>query len=111
MLPLAWLAIVTLTAGWMKIFSDNPKLGFLSHARVIESAASSGTLPAGAKVLADVHRMAFNDRLDAAVAGFFMICVVVILIESIREWTRILSGRKKAVSSEVPFMNAQPATP
>ena len=110
MLPLVWLSIVTLTAGWMKIFSNDPKLGFLSHAGAIEAAVSSGALPAGAKSVADVHRMVFNDRLDAGVAGFFMICVVVILIESIREWIRILSGRKAATSSEVPFTNAQPVT-
>ena len=105
MLPLAWLAIVTLTAGWMKIFSDSPKLGFLSHARSLEAALSSGALPAGIKSAADVHRMMFNDRLDAAVAGFFMISVVIILVESVREWTRIFSGRKAPVSSEVPFPN------
>ncbi len=105
MLPLAWLAIVTLTAGWMKIFSDNPKLGFLSHARMLEGAIASGKHPAAATSVGDVQRMIFNDRLDAAVAGFFMICVVIILLESVREWTRILSGRKAAVSSEVPFIN------
>ena len=110
MLPLAWLAIVTLTAGWMKIFSADPKLGFLAHANGIEAAVASGALPASIKSAADAHRMVFNDRLDAAVAGFFMICVVVILIESIREWIRVLSGRKQAVSSEVPFMQTQAAT-
>ena len=45
-----------------------------------------------------------------AVAGFFMVCVVIILIESVREWIRVLSGRKQAVSSEVPFMHTQAAT-
>src|SRR5881394_94765 len=105
LLPLAWLVTVTLTAGWMKIFSDSPKLGFLSHARTLEAALSGGALPAGIKSAADVHRMMFNDRLDAAVAGFFMIAVVIILAESIREWARILSGRKAPVSSEVPFPN------
>jgi carbon starvation protein len=108
MLPLVWLATVTLSAGWMKVMSPDPKLGFLSHARTLDAAVASRTLPAAIKSVSDAHRMAFNDRLDAAVAAFFMISVVVILVESIREWTKILSGRKRAVSSEVPFMPVSP---
>jgi carbon starvation protein len=45
--------------------------------------------------------MIFNDRLDAAVAAFFMAAVVVILIESARSWVSILSGRVTASSTEV----------
>ena len=37
--PAAWLAICTLTAGWQKMFSDNPAIGFLAHARKIRDAA------------------------------------------------------------------------
>src|SRR5205823_9607537 len=36
LLPLAWLAVVTLSGGAIKIFSDIPRLGFLSHARLFE---------------------------------------------------------------------------
>jgi carbon starvation protein len=102
-LPLVWLAIVTLTGGWIKIFSDNPKLGFLSHARTLDSAAASGVLPKGVATIEAAHRMAFNDRLDAAVAAFFMAAVVVILVESIRTWASIVSGKVVTGSTEVRF--------
>ena len=29
-----WLAAATLTAGWQKVFSPDPRLGFLSHAQI-----------------------------------------------------------------------------
>ena len=103
LLPLAWLVVVTMAGGWAKLFSDDPRLGFIAHARVLRAAADSGALPAGVKSVADAARMAFNDYLDAAVAAFFMIAVVVILADSIREWAAVLRGRKPATSSEVPF--------
>ncbi|MFL5498276.1 MAG: carbon starvation CstA family protein, partial [Gemmatimonadaceae bacterium] len=102
-LPLAWLAIVTLTAGWQKIFSADPKLGFLSHARILGETLATGALPPGVQTLTDARRLIFNDRIDAAVAAFFLISVVVILIASAHEWFTILSGRKAPRTTEVPF--------
>jgi carbon starvation protein len=104
--PLAWLATVTLTGGWMKIFSSNPKLGFLAHAHMLEGFVSSGTLPPGVQSIEAARRMMFNDRLDAAVAGFFMAAVVVILVESIRVWAGILGGRIAPSSTEVSYSPA-----
>ena len=101
-LPLAWLSVVTMSAGAAKVWSDDPKLGFLAHARLVEGQFAAGTLPAGAKTAADVARMAFNDRLDAGVALFFMASVIVILVASIYEWMRVRNGTATA-SSEVPF--------
>ena len=103
LLPLAWLTIVTMSAGWEKMFSPEAKLGFLAHARVIEGQIAGGPLPAALKSVADARRMIFNDYLDAAVTAFFMVSVVVILADSIREWTSVLRGRKPAVSTEAPF--------
>jgi carbon starvation protein len=102
-LPLSWLAIVTLTAGWQKIFSPEAKLGFLAHARMVADRLAAGALPPGAGNAADAARMIFNDRIDAAVAAFFMISVVVILADSAALWVAVLRGRKPAVSTEVPF--------
>jgi carbon starvation protein len=105
-IPLVWLVIVTSTAGLTKIFAADPKLGFLSHAALIEGQIATGTLPAKF-TLAAGQRMIFNDRLDAAVAAFFLISVVVILAASLNEWIKVIGGRKAAVSSETPYIRTQ----
>jgi carbon starvation protein len=102
-LPLVWVAIVTLSGGWLKIFSDSPKLGFLSHARMLEGFIARGVAPPGVASVEAAGRMVFNDRLDAAVAAFFMAAVVVIIVESARVWAGIISGRIAAKSTEVEF--------
>jgi carbon starvation protein len=103
LLPLTWLTIVTMSAGVLKIWSPDPKIGFLAHARLLTDALAAGTLPPGVKTAVAAQRMIFNDRLDAAVAGFFLLAVVVILADSLREWTAVLAGRKPARSTEVPL--------
>jgi carbon starvation protein len=105
--PLAWLAVVTLTGGWMKIFSADPKLGFLAHARFFDGFVSSGTAPPGVQSVEAARRMMFNDRLDAAVAAFFMAAVVVILVESAHVWLGIMTGRLEAKSTEVDFSHTR----
>lgn len=101
-LPLAWLAVVTMSAGAAKVWSSDPKLGFLAHARLLEAQLAAGTMPAGAKTAGDVARMVFNDRLDAGVALFFMASVVVILVASLYEWMRVRRGTASP-SSEVAY--------
>ena len=92
--PLAWLVVVTFTAGWQKIFSDLPALGFLAQANQL---ATGPQTP-------DTAALIFNARLDAAVCGIFMILVMAILVDSVRVWVSILSGSRKATITESPFV-------
>jgi carbon starvation protein len=101
LVPLGWLVTVTLTAGWQKLMSPDPALGFLAKAGALGRALAGGVLPAG-RSAADVRRMIFNERLDAAVAAAFMLAVVIVLVASIAEWSAVLRGRKAARSTEVP---------
>src|SRR6476646_6812481 len=57
LLPLAWIVVVTMSAGFVKIFSPLPKLGFLAHAHVLHAARAAGTLPSGVKSTGDLGRM------------------------------------------------------
>ena len=94
--PLVWLAAVTLTAGWQKVFASDPRLGFLSHARLV----------AGGPGSANAARLIFNDRLDAVLALAFMAVVLVVIAASAREWWLVLSKRKAAEVHEAPFVRS-----
>jgi carbon starvation protein len=104
LLPLAWLITVTMSAGWQKIFSPQPRLGFLAHARTVEDAIAAGKLPAGVADLTGANRLMFNDHLNAVMAATFMAVVIIVLIASIREWLLVLSRRKPATVLEAPFV-------
>jgi carbon starvation protein len=89
--------VVTFTAGWQKIFSPLPDLGFLAQA---------DKLAAGPHTAATAT-LIFNARLDAAVCGIFIVLVTVILVDSIRVWTGILSGARVARLNETPFIRSE----
>jgi carbon starvation protein len=90
------------------VFSTSAPVGFLPHAAERRAQLAAGTRPAGVATAGELRRLIFNDWLDACVAGCFMLAAVVILLASAREWWLVASGRKAAVSSEVPFA-ARPA--
>jgi carbon starvation protein len=97
--PLAWVLLVTLTAGWQKVFADDPRLGFLAHAARTAEQVAAGALEPGRGA-----RLIFNDRLDAVVALAFMIVTVLVVAASAREWALVLTRRRPAVASESPFV-------
>lgn len=78
-IPTVWLCICTLTAGWQKIFSPDPKIGFLSHADRFSAAIAEGKVLAPAKNMDDMHKIVFNDRVDTVLAVFF-VCLVVAIV-------------------------------
>jgi len=96
LVPLAWLATATLTAGYQKVFSPLPALGFLAHARSL----ANSTHPNAA-------RMIFNDQLDAALALFFMAVVLVVIAASAREWWMVASRRKAPRVNEAPYVETR----
>jgi carbon starvation protein len=77
--PTVWLVICTLTAGLEKVFSPNPKVGFLSHAEKFSQALASQQVLAPAKSLGEMSRIIFNDYLDAALAALAVSIVVVVV--------------------------------
>ena len=100
--PLVWLIAATFTAGWQKIFSPEPRLGFLAQARALEDAIGAGQIT-GAKLTA-TNTLIFNNHLDAVLCGVLMILVAITLVDSVRVWYGILRGSRSARTSETPFV-------
>jgi carbon starvation protein len=95
------LLMVTLTAGWQKIFAADPRLGFLSHARDIAARIAAGTQDAAVGA-----RLIFNDRMNAVLAAFFMATVVALVIASALEWLAVTRGRKPATTREALYVES-----
>ena len=102
MLPTSWLLICTLTAGYQKIFHDNPKIGFLAHATKYKTAALEGNVLAPAKSAAQMQQIIFNDYLDASLAAIFMAVVLSILFFGISACIKALREQHpSSVEAEV----------
>ena len=105
LVPMAWLVTVTLTGSWQKIFHESPRIGFLAQARALEQQVADGRV--APEKVADTRHLIFNNRLDAAVTGFFALLILALLVEAATGWYRILTGRATARLTETPYVRAR----
>src|SRR5437870_4790104 len=97
--PLCFMCAVTFSAGYLKIFSADPKLGFLSGAESLAAQASSDPTKAS-----ELLRQAHVWQFDAIVAGFFMLFVFLIVLGSASQWWQLIRGTKPVVLRESEFV-------
>jgi len=100
-IPLAFLLSVTFSAGYIKLFDPNPKMGFISAAKDYSAKLAAGGSPADMKVWA---AQKLNMQVDTAVTAFFLACVAIIFLGCLREWIKILRGTKVAELHEDPYV-------
>jgi carbon starvation protein len=101
LVPLCFMCAVTFSAGYLKVFSSDPRLGFLSGARSLLREAGGMAEPTKA---AELVRQAGVWRFDALVAVFFLVLVLMIVLGSARQWWRLLRGKKPVILYESEFV-------
>ena len=106
LLPLVFMCAVTFSAGYLKVFSADPKLGFLSGAQSFVAEAAGGVDPSKT---AGLMRQAAVWRFDALVALFFLVLVLLIVLGSARQWSQLLRGSKRVVLHESEFVSISAA--
>jgi carbon starvation protein len=108
LVPLCFMCVVTFSAAYLKIFSPDPKLGFLSGA---ESLAQTARTIGDVAKAAQMTRQAAIWRFDALVAFGFVVLVFLIAAGSALEWWRLLRGSKRIVLHESEFIPLERAEP
>lgn len=99
--PLVFLIAVTFSAGFTKIFAKDPAMGFLSGAKLYAEKIAAGGTEAE---LATWGKMVYMNQIDAVVAGFFLVCVTVVVAGCAYEWFRLLTGRRPLDLKESPYV-------
>ncbi|WP_394670966.1 carbon starvation CstA family protein [uncultured Acinetobacter sp.] len=100
--PTIFLLVTCMTAGWQKIFHENPKIGFLAQANRFSDAIARGELLKPAKTMAEMQAVVISNQINAVLCGFFMVVAIVMVIASI-------GVIRRALASKVPTVNEAPA--
>ncbi|HCJ50939.1 MAG: carbon starvation protein A [Gallionellales bacterium CG_4_10_14_3_um_filter_54_96] len=103
--PLLWLVIITSTATWQKLTSDDPRIGFLAAAQSLSDKLASGMLPPDKAAVAP--QLIFNQQLDAALVLFFAALLWLIVLDMLRVCARHLQGKPVPPLSEEPHQPTQ----
>ena len=96
-IPLAWLLIVTSSASYQKVFSEDVRIGFLSAARAMTEKINLGNLPT--KDLNVTEKLIFNLKLDAGITIFLVIILWVVIFDVFRIAIQSRTQRGKKVTN------------
>jgi len=100
--PLVWLFIVTITAGWMKIFSSDIRIGFLSAAADLKGKILAGS---SAQQIATWQHLLINNQVNAVVTGAFLILVLLVVLSCAHVWWRLLVRKEEIPLCEEPALS------
>src|SRR5207245_5761907 len=97
LVPLCFMCAVTFSAGYLKVFSPDPRLGFLSGAQSLLSQAAAVTDSVKAANLAGQTTIW---RFDAFVAVFFIVLVLMFVLCSPIQCCQSLRAANRVVVAE-----------
>ncbi|KND44888.1 carbon starvation CstA family protein [Streptomyces stelliscabiei] len=106
-IPLAWDVAVTFTAGWQKIFSDNPAIGFFALRDKYAAAIDKGELLPGATNMDDMHTIVLNNTVDGVIMAIFLLLVLTVLVNCAVVCVRAVRSPVPLPSTETPYVESR----
>jgi carbon starvation protein len=99
--PLAWDLVITMTASWQKIFSDNPALGYFAQASRYREARDAGELLAPATDQDQMGQIITNSTTNGVLQSAFAVLVLVVVANAAVIWVRAIRAGSLP-TTEVP---------
>jgi carbon starvation protein len=85
---LVWDLVVTMTAGYQKVFSDDPKIGYFTQRSLYQDAIDDGELLAPATDMDQMQQVVTNSTVNGTLQAFFALLVLVIVVNALLIWLR-----------------------
>ncbi|MET0820090.1 MAG: carbon starvation CstA family protein, partial [Aeromicrobium sp.] len=109
-IPLAWDLVVTMTASWQKIFSDNPALGYFAQASRYREARDAGTLLAPATDQDQMGQVITNSTTNGVLQSAFAVLVIIVVANAVVIWVRAIRAGSLP-TTEVPHTPSEIVAP
>ncbi|WP_200301312.1 carbon starvation CstA family protein [Streptomyces adelaidensis] len=106
-IPLVWDVAVTFTAGWQKIFSADPKIGFFALRDTYAEAIDKGELLPGATNVDDMHTIVLNNTVDGVLMAVFLLLVLTVLVNCAVVCVRAVRSPVPLPSTEAPYVESR----
>jgi len=84
-LPALLMAINTISAGILKVFHPDPRIGFLAHADSVSQKIATGELPAGINSFEIAQRVIMNDYTNAFLGTLYVALVSLVILLTLKE--------------------------
>lgn len=109
--PLAWDVAVTLTASWQKIFSGDPKVGFLTQRQQYQDGINAGEVIAPAQDMGEMHTVVTNSTVNATLSALFAVLVIIVLADAGRVCYRAIRYPEQVTMHEAKFVQSKIVAP
>lgn len=102
LVPLVWDLVVTMTASYQKVFSDNPAIGYFAQADRYREARDAGEVLAPATDAGQMDQVITNSTTNGVLQLTFALLVVVVVANAAVVWVKALRAGS-CPTTEVPY--------
>jgi carbon starvation protein len=85
---LVWDLIVTLTASYQKVFSDDPKLGYFTQRSTYQDSIDKGELLPPATDMDQMQQIVTNSTVNGTLQALFALLVIVVVVNALVIWVK-----------------------